>query len=122
MVLTRRKILKRLLYIIPLLFFTFGIVSEFQLGIIDIIELFVLVFAVLAFLYQAIRNSFVGWMIIMTLYFIYLVIWVSELIKSYDLVGAKYDFNIYITWWSLVVAYLGVGVVYFFQRPKNRIL
>jgi len=117
-----KKILIRLLYIIPLIVFIFGFINS-----IDDLELnssigikykYVFTIPILIFAYQSIRNSKMGWILVMLLYLAYLLLWISILFEEYSLVGAKYNYGQYFSWWIFVLIYLGLGWIYYKYRPK----
>ncbi|MFK5959725.1 MAG: hypothetical protein QM495_12765 [Lutibacter sp.] len=118
-----KNILIRLLYLIPLLIFIFGfITSRNELNSMSSFGaeyLYIFLIPTIIFLYQTIRNSIVGWILVLILYFAYLGIWVKELIEMYDLVGAKYEYVQYFTFWIYVIIYLGIGLIYYIYRPKK---
>ena len=120
---TRKSVLTRLLYLIPLIVFTFGLQSSFRslqadyLWGIPTSYFFIATAAI--FLYQTIRNSVTGWTLVMLLYIIFLGLWTSSLIDAFDLVGAKYDLETYFLWWIYVFFYLAVGFLYVKAKPNR---
>jgi hypothetical protein len=116
-----KNILIRLLYIIPLIIFVFILVTsinEFDKAIIYYFS----IIPILIFGYQSIRNSIVGWIAVMILYVLYLIIWVSSLIAYYQNIPGKTSYTQYFSWWILIIIYIGIGLLYFKFRPKNRII
>lgn len=113
----------RLLYFIPLIIFIFGFIFSLKdleydssLGL---KYKYVFGIPILVFAYQTIRNSIIGWTLVMLLYFVYLWIWIWRLIDQYSLIGAKYTYGQYFSWWILVLIYIGLGLIYFKIRPKR---
>jgi hypothetical protein len=115
----------RLLYIIPLILFITGFIHRINdleynssLGI----KYKYVFIPILIFAYQTIRNSKVGWILVMILYLVFLFFWIYELIGEYYLIGAKYTYDQYFFWWVYVMIYLGIGWIYYKLRPKDVII
>ena len=121
-----KNILIRLLYVIPLLIFVFGFIKgRDELNSVSsfgVEYFYIFLIPTIIFLYQTIRNSIVGWILVLILYLTYLVIWVKGLIEMYDLVGGKHDYSQYIILWIFVIFYLGIGLIYYKYRPKKRLI
>lgn len=121
-----KNLLIRLLYLIPLLIFVFGfIMSRNELDNMSsfgIEYFYIFLIPTIIFLYQTIRNSIIGWVLVLILYLTYLGIWIKGLIEMYDLVGAKYEYSQYFTLWILVIIYLGIGLIYYIYRPKKKLI
>ena len=121
-----KNILIRFLYIIPLLIFAFGfITSRNELNSVSsfgVEYLYIFLVPTIIFLYQTIRNSILGWILVMILYLSYLVIWIEGLIDMYRLVGGKHSYGQYFSLWILVIIYLGIGLTYYIYRPKKRLI
>ena len=121
-----KNILIRLLYIIPLLIFAFGFFTSRNelnsLNSFGIKYLYIFLIPTIIFLYQTIRNSIAGWILIMIMYLTYLGILIKGLIDEFDLVGVKYEFGQYLIFWISVIIFLGIGVIYYIYRPKKRLI
>lgn len=121
-----KTILIRLLYIVPLIIFIIGLFNslhEFNsTSSLGIKYKYVFIIPTLIFTYQSIRNSIVGWILVMTLYFAYLTIWVYGLIDEFPFIGLENSFGQYFSWWILVLIYLGLGWVYYKFRPKTNLI
>ncbi|MFT7036537.1 MAG: hypothetical protein ACJA2S_005069 [Cyclobacteriaceae bacterium] len=121
-----KVIVTRLLYLIPLTIFVFGLITNSgnlntnsSLGV-EYLYLFSI--PIFIFLYQTIRNSIIGWGLVMILYISYLIIWIFSLIDAYKLVGAKHELDQYLSWWGFVLIYLVLGFIYCRFRPKKLII
>ena len=121
-----KSILIRLLYIIPLTIFIYAFLSNWKdldsVSSVGIKYFYVISIPILIFTYQTIRNSIIGWSLVMILYFSYLTLWVHGLIEEYVNIGAKYTYGQYFSWWIIVVLYLGLGFIYFKYRPRKLII
>jgi len=121
-----RNILIRLLYLIPLLI----IVAEFissrnELKIVSsfgVKYFYIFLIPTIIFLYQTIRNSIIGWILVLIFYLTYLGFWIKGLIDMIDLVGLKYENIQYLTFWIYIIIYLGIGLIYYIYRPKKRLI
>jgi hypothetical protein len=118
-----KNILIRLLYIIPLTVFIYALFSNWKdldsESSFGLKYLYVTIVPIIIFAYQSIRNSIVGWILVIFLYLSYLTLWVYGLIEEYLNVGVKYSQEQYFSWWIFVILYLGLGYVYFKFRPKE---
>jgi hypothetical protein len=119
-----KEILIRLLYFIPLVVFIIGLLLslkelEFNSSI-GMKYKYVFGIPIVIFAYQTIRNSQLGWILVMILYISFLGLWIYELIGEFSLIGAKYTYGQYLFWWIFVIIYLGLGVIYFKFRPKKK--
>lgn len=118
-----KNILIRLCYIIPFIIFAITFIEEgfftedrFRQFSYEII------IPMLVFLYQSIRNSIVGWVMVMILYVLFLFIIAKGLVHSYQNLGAKTDETIFIFQIVVGLIFLGLGVLYWKIRPKNRLI
>ena len=118
--------LTRLLYIIPLCIFIFALISNWNdLSLnssLGIKYSYILIIPSIIFAYQTIRNSIIGWILVMLMYLSFLALWSYTLIEAFSLVGAKHSIGQYITWWIFVMFYLILGFLYFKYRSRKRIL
>jgi hypothetical protein len=121
-----KNILTRLLYIIPLIVFIYALVKNFkdlnQISSLGIKYTYVFTIPIFIFAYQTFRNSIIGWIAVMLLYFIYLILLIVGLIETYELIGTKFTYNQFFINSILVIVYLGIGLLYIRFRPKNRII
>lgn len=121
-----KNILIRLLYLIPLLFFTIGLINSLDimnsLSSLGIKYKYVFILPIIIFAYQTIRNSLTGWILVMILYLSYLTIWIYGLIDEFSMIGAKYTYGQYFSWWIFVLIYIGIGMIYIKFRPKELII
>lgn len=124
MKISTKFILTKLLYIIPLLFFIFGLITNLKNLNLDssfgIKYKYIFIVPILIFLYQSIRNTKTGWVLVILLYLIFLTAWITNLVDSFTLIGLKYSITDYLFWCLFVVVYLGLGWVYYKFRPKKR--
>lgn len=121
-----KNLLIRLLYLLPLIIFIIGFINSFNLldsiSSLGIRYKYVFIVPIIIFTYQTIRNSVVGWILVMILYLSYLTIWIYGLIDEFSLIGAKYTYGQYFSWWIFVLGYIGIGWIYFKFRPKKLII
>lgn len=121
-----KSILIRLLYIIPLTVFMYALLSNWKdldsESSFGIKYLYVISVPILIFAYQTIRNSIIGWGLVMILYFSYLTLWIYGLVEEYVNIGVKYTHGQYLSWWIFVFLYLGLGFIYYKYRPKKMII
>lgn len=121
-----KNVLIRLLYLIPLLFFMIGLITSFDIMnsfcSLGIKYKYVFMLPIIIFTYQTIRNSLIGWILVMILYLSYLTIWIYGLIDKFSMIGAKYTYGQYFSWWFFVLIYIGIGVIYIKFRPKKLII
>lgn len=122
----RKDILIRMLYLFPLIMFVVGLIKslkeldfESSLGI---EYKYVFVIPIIIFTYQTIRNSKLGWTLVMILYVTYLSIWTYRLIGAFSLVDMKYTIGQYISFWFFLLIYIGIGLIYYKFRPKEMII
>ena len=117
------NLLIRFLYLIPLAIFVFTIIGERSnlnaYSSFNIKYLYVYLIPIVIFGYQSIRNSKLGWILVMLLYSTFLVDWIYRLLGQYSMIGGKYTYEQYFSWWIFVILYLGLGYVYFKFRPKE---
>jgi hypothetical protein len=121
-----KNILIHLLYIIPLIVFIYALVKNLkdlnQISSIGIKYSYVFIIPILIFAYQTLRNSIIGWIAVMLLYLIYLILLIVGLIQTYELIGTKFTYNQFFINSILAIVYLGIGLLYYRFRPKNRII
>jgi hypothetical protein len=118
-----KPFLIRLLYIIPLLIFAYAFIE--QLILVD--ERFrkidyIVLTAMIIFLYQSIRNSIVGLILAMFLYIVFLFYIGKGLVWSFGQIGAKIDTKGFLIQCVFILIYLGIGLVYWKIRPKNKVI
>lgn len=120
-----KEIFIRLLYVIPLLLFTtelfYSLDSLNSTTSFGIKYKYAFIIPILIFAYQSIRNSKVGWVLVMSLYLTFLTIWVIGLIEGFSMIGAKYSYGQYLSFWIFVLLYLGIGWIYYKFRPKTKL-
>ncbi|NHB70415.1 hypothetical protein [Perlabentimonas gracilis] len=118
-----KTFLIRLLYIIPFLIFAYAFIE--QLILVEErfrkIDYKVLI-PMIIFLYQSIRNSIVGWILIVLLYLAFLYLIIEGIIRSIEYLGGKTDLNILIFQFAFALIYLGLSIIYWKIRPKNRLI
>jgi len=118
-----QNILIRLLYFIPLTIFVFAIIGERRnlndYSSFNVKYFYVYLIPIIIFGYQTIRNSKLGWILVMLLYTLFLADWIYRLLGQYSIVGGKFTDGQYFSWWIFVLLYLGLGYVYFRFRPKE---
>ena len=123
---TSNSFLIRLLYLIPLCIFIFILISNWNdlslSSSFGIKYVYVLIIPSVIFAYQTIRNSIIGWTLVMIMYSIFLAAWSYKLIEEFSLVGAKYSVGQYVSWWLLVILYLLIGFLYLKYRSRKRII
>jgi len=118
-----KAIIIRLFYIVPFIFFAYVFIEE--LFLVD--ERFrkidyIVLCATVIFLYQSIRNSIIGWILTMFLYFVFLFYVGKGLIWSFGQIGAKIDTKGFLIQCGFILIYLGLGFIYWKIRPKNRMI
>lgn len=118
-----KTFLIRLLYIIPFLIFAYAFIE--QLILVEErfrkIDYKVLI-PMIIFLYQSIRNSIVGWILIVLLYLAFLYLIIEGIIRSIEYLGGKTDLDILIFQFVFALIYLGLSIIYWKIRPKNRLI
>lgn len=118
-----KEVLIRLLYVIPLLLFTtelfYSLDSLNSTTSFGIKYKYAFIIPIFIFAYQSIRNSKLGWLLVLSLYLTFLTIWVIRLIEAFSMVGAKFTYGQYLLFWVFVLLYLGIGFVYYKFRPKT---
>jgi hypothetical protein len=121
-----KPLLVRLLYIGPLVIFSFALVVNFgglsAINSMGIPYSYLIIVPLIIFAYQSVRNSLLGWALSMGLYMAYLLYWVVDLIVSFDAIVSKGSMRLYLLLWLMVATYLGIGVVYLMARPKRPML
>jgi len=118
-----KTFLIRLLYIIPFLIFAYAFIE--QLILVEErfrkIDYKVLI-PMIIFLYQSIRSSIVGWILIVLLYLAFLYLIIEGIIRSIGYLGGKTDLDILIFQFAFALIYLGLSIIYWKIRPKNRLI
>jgi len=121
-----KSILIRLLYIIPLTIFIYALLSNWKdldsESSFGIKYLYVTIVPIMIFAYQSIRNSIVGWILVIFLYMSYLTLLINELIEDYANVDIKFSHGQYLSSWIFVIMYLGLGFIYYKYRPRKLII
>jgi len=118
-----KEIFIRLLYVIPCLIFLYVMIEE--LFLVD--ERFrrvdyIVISASFIFLYQSIRNSITGWILTMFLYFSFLFYLAKGLVWSFGQIGNKIDTKGFLIQCIFISIYLGLGIIYWKIRPKNKLI
>ena len=116
----------RLFYLIPTILLTIGIYNA-VVGYSDSFNSFlglfwIIIIAWIVFIYQLIRNSLTGWILIVILYLAYLTMLLLPISEFIDLYGVKYGFKSLIVFILVRVGYLGIGYILWKIRPKKRIV
>lgn len=118
-----KNILTRFLYIIPLTIFIVGLISNWKnldfYSSFGIKYKYIFAVPIIIFLYQSIRNSKLGWILVVLLYLTFLITWIINLVDCYNLIGLKYSIAEYLSWYIFVLVYLGLGSIYYKFRPKS---
>ena len=111
----------RIFYIFPALIFLVAIITNLkelhQMSSLGIEVKYVLIIPLVIFIYQSLRNSIVGWILVLLLYFIYLFLLIINLLNiewEYSGVLGLYIF--------IILIYLVIGLLYFIIRPKEKII
>ena len=121
-----KALLIRLLYFVPLTLFILMFIGEWrnlnEYSSFKIKYLYVYLIPIVIFTYQTIRNSRLGWILVMVLYLLFLFDWIYRLIEQYSMIGGKFTSEQYFLWWIFVLIYVGIGIVYIKFRPKNLIV
>ena len=121
-----KSILIRLLYILPLFIFIYGLVNNLKYlnlnSSFGIKYSYVFTIPILIFTYQSVRNSIIGWIAVMLLYISYLILLIIGLINAYELIGTKYTYIQFFTVCALVIIYMGIGLLYYRFKPKKRVI
>ncbi len=121
-----KALLIRLLYFVPLTLFILMFIGEWrnlnEYSSYKIKYLYVYLIPIVIFTYQTIRNSRLGWILVMVLYLLFLFDWIYRLIEQYSMIGEKFTSGQYFSWWIFVLIYVGIGIVYIKFRPKNLIV
>ena len=118
-----QNILIRICYIIPFLIFAYAFIEELFLVDERFRQADIMIIApMIIFLYQSIRNSIIGWGLIMILYLIFLYMLGEGIVSSISLLGAKIDKQTFIIQLGLGLLFLGLGYLYWKIRPKKRLI
>ncbi len=122
----KKELLIRLLYFIPLTLFVLMFIGEWgnlnEYSSFKIKYLYVYLIPIVIFTYQTIRNSRLGWILVMILYLLFLFNWIYRLIEQYSTIGGRYTSGHYFLLWIFVLIYVGIGIVYIKFRPKKLII
>ena len=76
----------------------------------------------IVFLYQSIRNSIIGWGLVMILYMAFLYLLGDGIIDSYYDIGAKIDKQTFVIQILIGLVFMGLGYLYWKIRPKKRLI
>ena len=111
----------RILYILPALIFLFTFITNLnglnQWSSLGIEVKYVLIIPLLIFIYQSLRNSIVGWILVMLLYFVYLII------LTFNLLHIEWENSGVLGLYAFIILiYLFIGFLYFIIRPKEKII
>ncbi len=111
----------RIFYIFPSLIFLFAIITNLkelhQMSSLGIEVKYVLLIPFVIFIYQSFRNSIVGWILVLLLYFIYLFLLIINLLNiEWENSGVL---GLYI---FTILIYLVIGLLYLIIRPKEKII
>lgn len=121
-----KELLIRLLYFVPLTLFILMFIGEWrnlnEYSSFKIKYFYVYLIPIIIFAYQTIRNSRLGWILVMVLYLLFLFDWIYRVIGQYSMIGGKLTSGQYFSWWIFVLIYVGIGIVYIKFRPKNLII
>jgi len=120
----QRKWVIQLSYGIPFLLFIFLLIESFNewssktnFGLTHL-ELYGMASAI--FLIQLVRNSILGWALVIGLYLFQLTFLLIDLKELFALYGAKYDSSQVITYLLVLLVYLIIGYFYFLLKPKSK--
>lgn len=118
-----KNLLIRIFYIIPFLIFAYAFVDE--LFIVDKrfqqVD-YKVVIPMIIFLYQSIRNSISGWILVILLYLMFMYLLGDGIVNSYYDLGAKIDKQTFIIQIAIGLLFLGFGYLYWRIRPKKRLI
>ena len=118
-----KNILIRICYIIPTLIFIFVLIDELILAEEKFRRVdYAVITATVFFLYQSIRNSVSGWILVMILYLIFLYMLGEGILRSIDYLGAKIDKQTFLIQIGIGLCFMGLGYLYWRIRPKNRLI
>jgi len=118
-----KEIVIRLLYIIPFLIFLYVIIEELFLVDESYRRIdYIVTIAAIIFLYQSIRNSIIGWILTMLLYLAFLFYVAKGLVWSFGQIGNKIDTKGFIIQCIFISIYLGLALIYWKIRPKNKMI
>jgi hypothetical protein len=119
-----RETLKRLPYIIPGLFFIWIFIDFrgiwFSKNSLGLNYLIISLIPALIFTYQSIRNSKIGWFLIMILWLTYFVMIIVDFKhKTIDLLGIKTNTKDVLINLFLILGIIAIGYVYYKLKPKR---
>lgn len=118
-----KNILIRICYLIPFLLFLYTIFEELVLIDKELRQTEGMVYvAATIFLFQSIRNSIIGWVLIMLLYLAFLYFVVIGIYSSIQNWGGKIDEHAFKFQCGFAIIYLGLGFLYWRIRPKKRLI
>ncbi len=122
----KKELLIRLLYFVPLTLFILMFIGEWrnlnEYSSYKIKYLYVYLIPIVIFTYQTIRNSRLGWILVMILFLLFLFNWIYRLIGQYSMIVGKYTAGQYFLLWIFVLIYVGIGIIYIKFRPEKLII
>ena len=118
-----KNILIRICYVFPFLLFAYTIVEDLLLLDKQFrqVEIMVVI-ATAIFLYQSIRNSIIGWVLVMILYSVFLYFIAIGIYTTSGDLGGKIDKNTFLIQCVFAIIYTGLGYLYWKIRPKKRLI
>lgn len=123
MTLKAKNILIRICYIIPTLIFFYALIDELILVEEKFRRVdFAVITATFIFFYQSVRNSIIGWILVMILYLIFMYMLGEGILRSIDYLGAKIDKLTFLIQIAIGLIFMGLGYLYWKIRPKKRLI
>ncbi len=118
------RALTRLFYLIPGCIFLYLILENhdqwYHASSLNVPLLTLFGIPAIIFAYQGIRNSILGWWLVLVLYMIYGLEMIQRVVDWYSLVGAKNDLSDIPYWLLFLIIYLLVGVLLVIMKPRER--
>jgi len=124
--LKERKFWARIFYLFPSIIFTIGmynVIKNFD-GNFNSFLLYnwIVIVPFLIFIYQFVRNSLIGWVLVDILYLAYWIMLIEPISEFKDWYGSKYDFDELIVFILMLLFYAGISIVLWLIRPRKRII
>lgn len=118
-----KNILIRICYLIPFLLFAYAFIEEGFLMEERFRQFdYQIIIPMIVFLYQSIRNSIIGWILVMIMYVMFLYLLGDGIVSSYYDIGAKIDKQAFVIQIIIGLIFMGLGYLYWKIRPKKRLI